>query len=243
MNNNTNTNNNNNTNINNMLLSRYQKLKNAFIDLGNKYSLPEEIVKLIYYSYIKQNKKDVDEIRMFYKNMILMHTLSSLGNLERGSQRNNNTQKNDYYLNWKLLYNENQKEYNDFKEDIYKYRLPTGRNCEWGIKNSQLKRRMVNSQGELIFTDTREKILMEIKIIGSINYLLYPIEGSPFKESEYGYLEAELKHKIKYLEITPWWEIEEDYLNWIDSPFTLKDHLRVVILPSSESILYSDHIN
>ena len=101
----------------------------------------------------------------------------------------------------------------------------------------------MNNNDELVFTDTREKILIEIKIIGTRNYLLYPIEGNPFKKSEYGYLEPSLEQKIKYLEITPWWEIEEDYLNWIDSPFTLKDQLRIVILPSSESILYSDHIN
>ena len=219
------------------MLSRYQRLKKTFIELGNKHHIPNDIIDLIYEYYVKQNKKDVDEIRMFYKNMILMHTLSSLGNLERGSKIYNTTQKKDYYLNWKLLYNENQKDYHNFKEDIYKYRLPMG------IKNSQLKRRMMNNNDELLFTDTREKILIEIKIIGTRNYLLYPIEGNPFKKSEYGYLEASLEQKIKYLEITPWWEIEEDYLNWIDSPFTLKDHLRIVILPSSESILYSDHIN
>ena len=31
-----------------------------------------------------------------------------------------------------------------------------------------------------------------------------------------------------------------DYLNWIEAPSTLKEQLRIVIIPSSENILYSD---
>lgn len=165
--------------------------------------------------------------------MILMNTLSSLGNLELNYH-------SGIYNNWKSLYNENQKKYNNFKEDIYEYRLPNGRNCEWGIKNSQLKRRYMNNYGELLFTDARERVLIEVEIVGTCNYLLYPNGGLPLKKSKDYYFEASLNHKIKYLKNTPWWEIEEDYLNWIEAPSTLKEQLRIVILPSSENILYSD---
>ena len=254
-------------------LSREQEFKKCFMQLESKFGLPPDIVKVLYNSFRKAEKEEIDGDRMFYRNMINFQCLDTDGNMKytRAScmrpnrtcchrptcleqmvkkgdivskqwelvnnppgirwlkgvwVKNVDTPNNLIYLHshmisWICKYdNYILKQGVDMtKDDLYDYLIPDGKDCEWSIKHSGLKRRMELRIGEDFqrFTDSRAKLMIELNIIGENNYLrtkhYYPGETEP--DIVY-WGDCPLRRKIKYLNTSPWNEIEVDYETFLD---------------------------
>ena len=108
------------------------------------------------------------------------------------------------------------------KDDLYAFRLPLNKNCEWGIKHSVLSERKPLKLGEDVqgFYDSREKLLAEIRIIGEEGYLTLaaPSIDTDGERSFVAILfpPPTRKNKILYVNTSPWEEVELDYENFLE---------------------------
>tara|TARA_B100001094_G_C18139429_1_gene776973 strand:+ start:1017 stop:1628 length:612 start_codon:yes stop_codon:yes gene_type:complete len=180
-----------------MIYSREEELKKTFLQIEKKYRLPEEITKKIYNIQRRQKNFEEDIVRFQQKNLILLHCLNTKGN-----------QFDSWLQDWMKTY---QEKLNNDHKDIYKNLLPDGKGCEWGIKHSYLtgKKPVKVGEGYPEFKDTREKLIIEINILGENNYLMIQNEKLEWCKSP-------LRTKILYLNTSPWEEIEMDYENYLE---------------------------
>jgi hypothetical protein len=250
-------------------LSREQEIKKCFIQLGKRFGVPPDILKILYNYIRKYKEEERTEPCMFYKNMILMHCLDSYGNSGRpsdcpsrvGYYRTDDLEKlrdvssckvwelvdgvwvknvdelrrvffaKHYIHSWLDKYNyytitDQVGQGNDcMKDDMYKHMIPDEKDCEWGIKNSRLTRRMELAIGEECprFYDLREKLMIELKIIGEERYLVskekhnnLPMVGRNETIYDERDVYCSLRQKILYLNTSTWDEIEYDYGIYLD---------------------------
>ena len=201
--------------------SKEQQFKQCMLQLAKEFNLPLDIIKLIYnYKRIKEGE-DQDEIRLFYKNIILLLTLDTHEN-----SNHTNVHRPRPSRSWAYKYKNINDNYNLMTDDIYNYRLPQSKGVEWAINHSYLKKKNNN----MVFSNVRSKLIYEINIIGEGNYLM--------DENPEGHIDRScgLKKKILYLNTSPWVEVICDYESYLDNKGTLlENHWRLVIDNSGDS--------
>ena len=174
----------------------HPQMKKAFIQLGKKFQLPDDIVERLY-SILRQSlRMEEESTQMFSRNVLLLNVMVS------DPFRKN---RDDFY---------------DCKGSQYEvsnpldYRLPEKRNCEWAIKNSGNKKLKFNEDNKLWkFLDIREKLFMEIKILGEENYL-FDLNSVGYGLRRYNV--AEKKKKLLYLNNSSLEEMYFDYQNFLE---------------------------
>ena len=171
-------------------------MKKAFIQLGKKFQLPDDIVERLY-SILRQSlRMEEESTQMFSRNVLLLNVMVS------------------------EPFRKNRDDFYDCKGSQYEvsnpfdYRLPEKRNCEWAIKNSGNKKLKFNEDNKLWkFLDIREKLFMEIKILGEENYL-FDLNSVGYGLRRYNV--AEKKKKLLYLNNSSLEEMYFDYQNFLE---------------------------
>tara|TARA_B100000029_G_C17078050_1_gene779454 strand:- start:46 stop:639 length:594 start_codon:yes stop_codon:yes gene_type:complete len=171
-------------------------MKKAFIQLGKKFQLPDDIVERLY-SILRQNiRMEEESTQRFSRNILLLNVMVS---------EPFRKDRDDLY---------------DCKGSQYEvsnpldYRLPEKRNCEWAIKNSGNKKLRFNEDNKLCkFLDIREKLFIEIKILGEENYL-FDLNSVGYGLRRYNV--AEKKKKLLYLNNSSFEEMYFDYQNFLE---------------------------
>ena len=97
-------------------LSRFQKLKKAYLQLSKRFTLPYDIIKYIFNINYSNDKKIQDELRVFYKNIILFNIME-YKEFPILSINNENSVKTSWRPSIFLSVNE-------LKEDLFKHRFP-----------------------------------------------------------------------------------------------------------------------
>lgn len=196
-------------------LTRYEARKRALLQLGNHFGIPLDIIKVIYHLIERMALIERRNISIYHENMILFKLLSSPFDPPEyihttplfGSpcleppQKTNNA---DTIL-WKEKY-DSINDWGGFSDKItYEYRLPDNKGCEWAIMTRETVPTFVSG---IEYPFNREKLLTEIKIIGEQNYLIF-ISSTLNRAVECG-----RRLKIKYLNTSPFDEIDIDYNNF-----------------------------
>lgn len=209
-------------------LSRGQELKKCMVQLATNYRVPLDIIKLIYNYKRKSEIEDEGQVRLFYKNIIFILTLDTKGinSPVKLNHRNNLYEKKQLILLWLSNYDIMNQKYNLMKNDIYYYRLPNGKNCEWAIKHTNLKKlNDVDDGKDREFNESRYRLIYEINILGESNYLMNESRGLGAWHTHLNVAEASahliitpcnLKKKIKYLNTSPLEEIICDYETYLE---------------------------
>ena len=174
----------------------HPRMKKAFIQLGKKFQLPDDIVERLY-SILRQSLRIEEEsTQRFSRNILLLNVMVS------------------------EPFRKNRDDLYDCKGSQYEvsnpldYRLPEKRNCEWAIKNSGNKKLKFNENNEIWkFLDIREKMFIEIKILGEKNYL-FDLNSVGYGLRRYNV--AEKKKKILYLNNSSFEEMYFDYQNFLE---------------------------
>ena len=174
----------------------HPRMKKAFIQLGKKFQLPDDIVERLY-SILRQSlRMEEESTQMFSRNVLLLNVMVS------------------------EPFRKNRDDFYDCKGSQYEvsnpfdYRLPEKRNCEWAIKNSGNKKLKFNEDNKLWkFLDIREKLFMEIKILGEENYL-FDLNSVGYGLRRYNV--AEKKKKLLYLNNSSLEEMYFDYQNFLE---------------------------
>ena len=174
----------------------HPRMKKAFIQLGKKFQLPDDIVERLY-SILKQTlRMEEKSTQRFSRNVLLLNVMVS------------------------EPFRKNRDDLYDCKGSQYEvsnpldYRLPEKRNCEWAIKNSGNKKLKFNENNEIWkFLDIREKMFIEIKILGEENYL-FDLNSVGYGLRRYNV--AEKKKKILYLNNSSFEEMYFDYQNFLE---------------------------
>ena len=215
-------------------LTRYEARKRALLQLGNHFGIPLDIIKVIYHSIERMALIERRSISIYHENMILFKLLSSPFDPPEyihatplfGSpcleppQKTNNA---DTIL-WKKKY-DSINDWGGFSDQItYEYRLPDNKGCEWAIMTRETGPTFIRG---IEHHFNREKLLTEIKIIGEPNYLIS--EPEPVQTGSEGVhspcvntallqpmslVECGRRLKIKYLNTSPFDEIDIDYNNF-----------------------------
>ena len=174
----------------------HPRMKKAFIQLGKKFQLPDDIVERLY-SILKQTLRIEEEsTQRFSRNVLLLNVMVS----------------EPFRKNRDDLYDCNGSQYE--VSNPFDYRLPENRNCEWAIKNSGNKKLKFNENNEIWkFLDIREKLFIEIKILGEENYL-FDLNSVGYGIRRYNV--AEKKKKILYLNNSSFEEVYFDYQNFLE---------------------------
>ena len=168
------------------MMFRHQEIMKVYFQLGSKFNLPNDLVYFLYKYSKKEEKRMIQETKIFYKNMILYLTLEY----------------NIVTLNEILNTN----------KDLFNHCLPIDRGIEWGIRCRRDKIRLYLTTPDYSkrvdnFQNYRKWILVQINIIGEKNYLLETQKDGKL-------IKASLKSKIKYLKTSPYNEIIYDYNNY-----------------------------
>jgi hypothetical protein len=214
-------------------LSSEQETKKCFLQLGRTFGLSLDILRLLYNYKNASEKEEEGFTRMFYKNMILLMCLDSHGNLDVFTTRcvspfhgrrplsMTDTKLSIPIQSWLRTYQYMSTDMRFMKEDLYSHRLPLNKNCEWGIKHSGLSERKPLKLGEDVrgFYDSREKLLAEIRIFGEEGYLTsrtarWTARGRSFVNVMCP--PPTRRHKILYLNSSPWEEVEMDHENFLE---------------------------
>ena len=186
------------------VILREPSLKKCFMQMGNKFGLSPDLIKMLYNYKRKVENEEVESVRLFHKNMILFQCLDTCGNLL----------KTNYIQSWKGKYDQHIKSGKCYmKNDIFNHLLPDKRGIEWAIQNSRLvKRHQGVGPHVLGYFDTRGQYALEINILGEENYIFMkrPIDGG------YEITPCPLNKKILYLNTSSWNEITEDYGNYLN---------------------------
>lgn len=199
---------------------RYYELKKAYIQLGKKFNLPDNIIRLLYLQTNKLIKNDEDDQKTFHKNILLFKLISSPFDTDFHIFSGNKYVHKNVLQTWIDKY-EDINNWNGFYDKIlFEYRLPDNKNCEWAIKTSPL-RKIDNYEENVTFMDIREKLMVEINILGETNYLKkYITMTHPY---DIICVPAELRLKIKYLNTSDFNEIYIDYQNFKDVKGTIHE--------------------
>ena len=78
------------------VILREPSLKRCFMQMGNKFGLSPDIIKMLYNYKRKVENEGVESVRLFHKNMILFQCLDTCGNLL----------KTNYIQSWKGKYDQ-----------------------------------------------------------------------------------------------------------------------------------------
>jgi hypothetical protein len=206
--------------------TKEEKLKICFLQMGNKFQLPMDMIILLYKYKIKSEEEDLNKIRIEYKNLINMLCLISKGNNTKGWLENWNSNYTTYI----------QGNCNFSKDDIFNYLVPDKRNCEWVIKNSQLSYRkpLRTIDDYPNFMDKRQRLITEIKIMGKENYL----NDYEISRNRNITVCCPIKKKIKYINTSSWLEIECDYINYIEAAEDEKEEFRIYVDNSGDGLFF-----
>jgi len=202
-------------------LSKEQQLKRCYFQLSNQFHLPMDIIKMIYMMNKKENMKKIEEMRLFYKNILLMKMVDTPGNM--------NIIKDTLLNKWNEKYKDIETRL--LIDDIYQYRIPYQRGCEWAIKVTALKSKC---------PDPHFQMIKMIEIIGEENYLLKKKNTPCINDNFPGditYIEpCDKQLKIKYLNTNSWDEIIDDYNNFLNFKNTEHHNAwRIIVEPNGES--------
>ena len=127
-------------------------MKKTFIQLGKKFKLPDDIVDYLYLIIKKTIHTEEESIKRFHRNTLLLNVM--VADPKKSTE----------------LYGCKENIYE--KTEPYDYRIPEERDCEWAITNSWNKKLTFNENNALEnFRDIREKIFVEICILGEEHYL------------------------------------------------------------------------
>ena len=193
---------------------KYYELKKCYIQLGKKYKLPDDIIRLIYFKTKKSIKDHENNQRIYHKNILLFKLISSPFDTKFHILGGEKYIHKDILKTWMKKYEEVNVWNGFYNEILYEYRLPEGRNCEWAIKNSGNKKLKFNENNEIWkFLDIREKMFIEIKILGEKNYL-FDLNSVGYGLRRYNV--AEKKKKILYLNNSSFEEMYFDYQNFLE---------------------------
>ena len=170
------------------------RTKKVFLQLGKKFTLPDDIVKLVYNMVKGGHEEEEKKTKRFHKNLLLLNTI--VGPYRKKEAMNLN---------------------NYEKEEPFNYRIPIQRGCEWAIQKSSNKKITFDENNSLsIFKDIREKLFFEIRVIGENEYLYDGREVWNLKP-------ANKELKILYLNKSPFEEVMLDYLNFLEWKGTPND--------------------
>jgi len=193
-------------------LSKYEDVKKSYLQVGKKFRIPLDIIKYIFNIVTKEEKKEGKKQMIYLKNILLFRLIASPFDIEFHIFGGKKYEHKNPLQRWINKYNEINNWNGFYEETLYEYRIPDGKNCEWAIKTSPIRKKsFVNN--EITFYDIREKLMVEIKILGEENYLM-KLNNT---EENLNYIApADLPLKIKYLNTSPFNEIDIDYSNFLE---------------------------
>ena len=178
--------------------SRVIKYKKTYYQLGKKFNLPYDIILLIFATVKKENIKDLMKIKNFHCN------LTSL----------NITDPYKLSLSKSLIYINN----NIFSyENLFKYRIPIGKNIEWLIKCNVAN--FYNKMNNQLWNDIthREKLLYEIKIYTDKHFLEeFNYMNNDNNSHNYEIIPASNQSKLDYIKNTEFRYLFNDYYDYIN---------------------------
>lgn len=198
-----------------MTFSRNQNLKLCLLQLGGVYKLPLDLIYYIYEQKRSSENEDINIVRLYHQNLIFRLSLDTCGNRIFNPGNPKNEQK---LYKWCRDFKEVE---NNLHKEMYLDRSPiTKDKCPllWAIKKSNLRK-----QGDLWYyseceyQDYRQKLITEINILGTENYLFDDDSRNASLK------ECNIRKKILYLNKSPWGEIESDYLNFCDQTIDEQD--------------------
>tara|TARA_Y100000389_G_scaffold145714_1_gene144298 strand:+ start:6354 stop:6926 length:573 start_codon:yes stop_codon:yes gene_type:complete len=130
------------------LLSREQEKKKLFLELGNRFNLPKELIIYLYQVLMNSIKHDRDLQINFHKNILSSHFCgpSSTQDIDEPLTLNN----------------------------PFQHRYPLGKGNEWFIKMGVKHSQNINYNGFYNQLKPRDILCQQIKIYGDHQFLLKP---------------------------------------------------------------------
>ena len=196
-------------------------MKKTFIQLGKKFKLPDDIVDYLYIILKKTIHTEEESIKRFHRNTLLLNVM--VADPKKSTE----------------LYGCKENIYE--KTEPYDYRIPEERDCEWAITNSWNKKLTFNENNALEnFRDIREKIFVEICILGEEHYLFdlsKPVIDLPYNHR---FHHADHNLKINYLKNSSFEEIYFDYQNFLEWKGTPEESAwRLIIDRSGDAAFFA----
>ena len=171
-----------------------------------------DVTIYIYNTLKRLISKEQDEIRLFYKN-IMIFNLMDYKDWNKGPILSLSASLLEDDLEEKDPINNNNRSFDSLKEDIFKHRIPENRGLEWVIKSyPHIIRSFDNSSQLFINYSPHMNTMNQIKIFGEKNYLCQQVYEFTEGYIPYG---ATSKSKILYLNNEPIEEILIDYENYL----------------------------
>lgn len=130
------------------LLSREQGKKNLFLELGNRFNLPKELIIYLYQVLMNSIKHDRDLQINFHKNILSSHLCCP-----------NHMEVDDRLLK---------------PNNPFQHRYPLGKGNEWFIKMGVKHSQNINYNGFYNQLKPRDILCQQIKIYGDHQFLLKP---------------------------------------------------------------------
>ena len=195
-------------------------MKKTFIQLGKKFKLPDDIIDYLYLILRKKIHTEEESIKRFHRNILLLNVM--IADPKRSTE----------------LYDCMEDDYE--KTEPFDYRIPEERNCEWAITNSWNKKLTFNENNALEnFRDIREKIFVEICILGEENYL-FDLSNKGQPNSEFRFKPANHNLKLSYLKHSSFEEVYFDYQNFLEWKGTPEESAwRLIIDHSGDAAFYT----
>ena len=191
-------------------------MKKAFIQVGKRFQLPDDIVDIIYGILRMESIVEETSTRRFHRNVLLLNVLV-------GGQ---------YNIDCNNLYDCKGDEY--VMGNPFDYRIPNNRNCEWAIKNSSNKRLKFNVNNVLEeFHDIREKMFIEICILGEEHYLFDIEKMNTSLSNTSRFKPADRNVKLRYLDNNSFEEVYFDYQNYLEWKGTPNESSWTLIIDAS----------
>ena len=197
-------------------------MKKTFIQLGKKFRLPDDIVDHLYFILKKNIQTEEESIKRFHRNALLMNVM--IADPKKPTE----------------LYDCNMEKY--MVENLFDYRIPDERNCEWAITNSTNRKLNFNEDNALEnFRDIRERIFVEICILGEENYL-FDLSKKNQPNSRFRFKPANHNLKISYLKHSSFEEVYFDYQNFLEWKGTPEESAwRLIIDRSGDAAFFTDN--
>ena len=195
-------------------------MKKTFIQLGKKFKLPDDIVDYLYLILRKNIYTEEESIKRFYRNTLLLNVM--VADPKKSTE----------------LYGCKENIYE--KTEPFDYRIPEERDCEWAIINSWNKKLTFNENNALEnFRDIREKVFVEICILGEENYLFDSSKPSQ-PNSRFRFQHASHNLKVSYLKHSSFEEVYFDYQNFLEWKGTPEESAwRLIIDRSGDAAFYA----
>jgi hypothetical protein len=182
--------------------SRVIKYKKIYYQLGKKFNLPYDIILLIFATVKKENIKDLMKIMNFHCNLTSLNITDPY-----------KTSLSKNILSGSLIYINN----NIFSyENLFKYRIPIGKNIEWLIKCNVAN--FYNKMNNQLWNDItpREKLLYEIKVYTDKHFLEeFNYMNNDNNSHNYEIIPASNQSKLDYIKNTEFRYLFNDYYDYI----------------------------